>query len=224
MTPEEHARSRQHCLTASRAKRLLSGNYKTWNTLAKEMRAEQRILGSAPPSIPSLHWGTTHEPWLRAEIWEAYPEWEIEKAEFQMLNGDVPRGTVSTGFPQILLEHCGASPDGLILPMGWGYEGKCPYDPEIHARYVEHGGVPPEYVPQVQWSLWVTGWPKWVFASGDPRREDGGRLVVRLVEPDLEMHQRFEELATKFLETYLTGEDFKPVTATAATFNKMFGG
>lgn len=219
MTPEEHAGLRQHCLTASRAKRLLSENYKTWNTLAKEMRSEQRVLGSAPPSIPSLHWGVTHEPWLRAELWERNPGWEIEPVGFLRL---VPRGAVSTGYPQILLDHCGASPDGRILPHGWGYEGKCPYDPAIHARYVEEGKVPKEYYPQVQWSLWVTGWPRWIFASGDPRRDDGGRLMVMPVLPDLELHQKFEELAIRFLETYLAGEDFKPLTATAAAFSEMF--
>lgn len=219
MTPEEHAQSRQHCLTASRAKRLLSENYKTWNTLAKEMRAEQRVLGQAPKSIPSLHWGVEHEPWLRAEVWERHPEWEIEPVEFQTM---VSRGAISTGFPQILMPHVGASPDGRISPAGWGYEGKCPYDAEIHARYLEHGGVPPEYVPQVQWSMWVTGWPKWVFASGDPRRTDGGRLLVVLVEPDPKLHEKFEELSIRFLETYLTGEEFKPLNANAAALREMF--
>lgn len=120
------------------------------------------------------------------------------------------------------MRHCGASPDGIILPGGWGYEGKCPYDPEIHNGYLTNGVLPKEYVPQVQWSLWVTGWPRWVFASGDPRRNDGGRLFVIEVEPDAALHQRFEELATRFLETYLTGEDFKPLARTAAAFEEMF--
>jgi hypothetical protein len=212
VTPGEHAQLRQHCLTASRAKRLLTGSYKVWNTLAKEMRAEQRVLGRAPKSIPSLHWGVKHEPWLRAEVWERYPAWEIEPVEFQMFHGEHP----------LLSRHCGASPDGRVLPRGWGYEGKCPYDPEIHAGYLERTTVPEEYIPQVQWSLWVTGWPGWIFASGDPRRTDDGRLLVRAAEPDLAMHQKFEELATRFLESYLAGESFQPVSGSAAKLAEMF--
>jgi hypothetical protein len=212
MTPEEHAQSRQHCLTASRAKRLLSGNYKTWNTLAKEMRAEQRILGSAPPSIPSLHWGVSNEAWVRATVWEDHPEWDIEPAGFQLFHAEHP----------LFSRHCGASPDGIIRPLGWGFECKAPYDAEIHAKYLEDREIPKEYVPQVQWSLWVTGWPKWLFASGDPRRQDMGQIVVRLAEPDLAMHEQFEVLASRFLESYLQGEEFRPVPATARTFDEMF--
>lgn len=128
----------------------------------------------------------------------------------------------ASGTERLFIRHVGASPDGLILPNRWGYEGKCPYDPEIHAGYLAGGVLPKEYVPQVQWSLWVTGWPRWVFASGDPRRKDGGRLFVIEVAPDVALHQRFEELAAKFLETYLTGEDFKPLATTAAAFDEMF--
>ncbi len=120
------------------------------------------------------------------------------------------------------MKHVGASPDGIILPMRWGYEGKCPYDTEIHDRYLIEGVLPKEYVPQVQWSLWTTGWPRWVFASGDPRRHDGGRVFILEVGPDFDLHQKFEELAVRFLETYTTGEEFKPVGTSAAALKEMF--
>lgn len=130
----------------------------------------------------------------------------------------------ASGREAILTAHVGASPDGFIPQAGWGYEGKAPFDPEIHDRYLSQNRVPDEYVPQIQFSMWVTGWPGWVFASGDPRRRDHGRLFVTCTKPDLAMHRRFEELSLRFLETYLAGEEFKAVSATAATFTKMFGG
>jgi hypothetical protein len=36
------------------------------------------------------------------------------------------------------------------------------------------------------------------------------------------MHQKFEELATRFLETYLTGEEFKAVSSSASALATMF--
>lgn len=219
MTPEEHTRLRQHRITASRAKDLLSENFKTWNRLARDMREEPtRILGQKC-GVPALDWGTENEPKVRAMVWEQNPGWDIENVGFQTM---VSRE--STGYPQMIVDHVGASPDGWIPQIGFGYEGKAPFNPENHNYYLSLGMVPELYVPQVQWSLWVTGWPGWVFASGDPRRNDDGRLMVAKMIPDPAMHQRFVELSIRFLESYLAGEDFKAVSSTASTFTKMFGG
>lgn len=212
MTPEEHTRLRQHRITASRAADLLSENYKTWNRLARNMREEPTRTLGRKCGVPSLDWGIDNEPLVRAMVWEENPVWDIEPVGFQVFHGEHP----------LLTKHVGASPDGYIPQAGWGYEGKAPMDPEIHQRYVDAGVAPEEYVPQIQFSLWVTGWPGWVFASGDPRRHDAGRLMTVIVHPDRRLHDRFEELSLRFLESYTAGEEFKPIKATAATFREMF--
>lgn len=58
--------------------------------------------------------------------------------------------------------RAGCSPDGVIGQRG--LEIKCPSSP-IHVAYLLAGKVPPEYRPQVQFSLWVTEFPEWEFVS-----------------------------------------------------------
>ena len=57
----------------------------------------------------------------------------------------------------------GCSPDGLIGEDG-GIEIKSP-EPHTHLKYLLAGVVPPDYVAQVQGSLYVTGRAWWKFVS-----------------------------------------------------------
>jgi len=57
----------------------------------------------------------------------------------------------------------GCSPDGLFAD-GTGIEAKCPAL-HTHVGYLLDGGLPAEYLAQVQGSLLVTGAPRWVFLS-----------------------------------------------------------
>ena len=57
----------------------------------------------------------------------------------------------------------GCSPDGL-LPDGTGLEIKSPQAPN-HLRYLLEGTVPEDYLPQVHFSMFVTGAPSWTFVS-----------------------------------------------------------
>lgn len=65
------------------------------------------------------------------------------------------------------IEHddgrCGCSPDGLIGDDE-GLEIKSPM-PHTHTKYCLAGKVPPEYVAQVQGSLYITGRKRWHFVS-----------------------------------------------------------
>lgn len=56
----------------------------------------------------------------------------------------------------------GCSPDALIPNSG--AEIKCPL-PETHAGYLLENRVPPDYVPQIQGSMLVTGASSWWFMS-----------------------------------------------------------
>lgn len=59
------------------------------------------------------------------------------------------------------------SPDGLIPTLRKGLEIKCP-KMKTHIKYLLEGGVPNEYVIQVQSALWVTGYETWDFVSYCP--------------------------------------------------------
>jgi len=60
-------------------------------------------------------------------------------------------------------KHFGCSPDGLCGDDG-GAEFKNP-DPSTHVEWLWNGVVPPEHLPQVHWSLVVTGREWWDFMS-----------------------------------------------------------
>lgn len=209
----QDANARRHRLTSSRAEALMSGSYKQWNTLAWDMRGEQPTLGRKS-GVPALDWGIDHEAWVRAQAWERHPEWDDVERPGLVLHHDRRH--------PLFANHCAATPDGHILPMGWGLETKAPYSPAIHLSYVRSGTVPEQYWAQVQWSLWCTGWERWVFASGDPRIDDGEQYMDVVVAPDPAYHARIADMATRFLEGYLAHEEFQPLRPTAAAFSKMF--
>lgn len=58
----------------------------------------------------------------------------------------------------------GCSPDALLDGNECGIEIKCP-EAHTHVRYLVNGGLPKEYVAQVQFSMLVTGFKKWMFLS-----------------------------------------------------------
>jgi hypothetical protein len=57
----------------------------------------------------------------------------------------------------------GCSPDGLVGD-NLGIEAKCP-EPVNHVRYLVEGELPKRYAVQVHGSMYVTGFPKWIFFS-----------------------------------------------------------
>ncbi len=85
--------------------------------------------------------------------------------------------------------RAGCSPDGMIL-WGKGQEGleiKCPSRP-IHTAYLLSGIVPKEYRAQVQFSLWVTGFPSWKFVSYCRQMPP----LILTVEPDPKAFEAIE--------------------------------
>ncbi len=59
---------------------------------------------------------------------------------------------------------CGCSPDGIVEGQDIGLEIKSPGIVN-HLRYLLDGILPFDYVLQVQGSMFVTGWSKWMFTS-----------------------------------------------------------
>ena len=91
----------------------------------------------------------------------------------------------------------GCSPDGVLTDEFGGLELKAP-KLETHIRYVLDGVVPPDYIMQVQFSLYVTQWPVWWFMSF---RRNFPPLVLK-VEPDDKIQRSIKEALDIFFENY----------------------
>ena len=73
---------------------------------------------------------------------------------------------VNVETPGFCVSDCGrygCSPDGLVGD-DLGLEIKSPM-PDNHVRYLINGKVPDDYLPQVHFSMLVTGRPEWEFVS-----------------------------------------------------------
>lgn len=166
--------------------KLKSFNDAVWDVVV------ERMTGQPQDGVNSysLQWGKDVEPFA-LEAYELATGNFVTKASF-------------IEHPQFSFAGC--SPDGLIDEDG-GLELKCPKDSAIHlARWID--GVPEEYVPQVQGSMWVTGREWWDFASYDPRTRPKLRLMkvrvyrdepfIKLIESSvLEAEEMAQEIMAK---------------------------
>ena len=91
------------------------------------------------------------------------------------------------------------SPDGLIPELKKGLEIKCP-KMSTHIRYLLEGGLPSEYVIQVQANLWVTGYETWDFVSYCPEYQKQ-TLYLFTVERNPLLMSAFDKLIPQFLTT-----------------------
>ena len=91
------------------------------------------------------------------------------------------------------------SPDGLIPNLKKGLEIKCP-KMSTHIRYLLEGGVPAEYVIQVQANLWVTGYETWDFVSYCPEYQKQ-TLYLFTAERDEKLMKAFDEHIPQFVKT-----------------------
>ena len=91
------------------------------------------------------------------------------------------------------------SPDGLIPELKKGLEIKSP-KMSTHIRYLLEGGVPSEYVIQVQANLWVTGYETWDFVSYCPEYQKQP-LYIFTTHRDQALMTAFNKLIPQFLNT-----------------------
>lgn len=91
------------------------------------------------------------------------------------------------------------SPDGLIPELKKGLEIKCP-KMSTHIRYLLEGGVPSEYIIQVQANLWVTGYATWDFVSYCPEYQKQP-LYIFTARRDQALMTAFNKLIPQFLNT-----------------------
>lgn len=91
------------------------------------------------------------------------------------------------------------SPDGLIPELKKGLELKCP-KMSTHIRYLLEGGVPAEYIVQVQANLWVTGYDTWDFVSYCPEYQKQ-TIYLYTAKRDEVLMKAFNKLIPQFLNT-----------------------
>jgi hypothetical protein len=89
----------------------------------------------------------------------------------------------------------GISPDGMIKGQKKGLELKCPYDSKVFIEFAVFGRIKPEYIEQCQYSMWVTGYDAWYFASYDPRMKTKQLHYVEILRDEA------------FMEKYDTAKD-----------------
>lgn len=153
---------RRGVISASNADRLLTpAKLKDY---ALELAAE-RLVNEMPPNILSaaMQWGIDHEE--NARLRYAF---------------EVDADVYGVGFAwhDDYQDWIGCSPDGLVSPNGL-VEIKCPSS-KRHLDYLTAGACPKDYLPQVQFQLWVTGHAWCDFVSYDPRFDVGDYFCVRV--------------------------------------------
>lgn len=148
------------------------------HTLAAQVLTKQHAsFGSE-----ACDWGTHNESAARAS-YEMMHNCELEELPF-IFKDDTFR--------------CGASPDALNKASGDGVEIKCPFGSVNHMAFIASDKIKPEYLHQIQFSMWVMGIESWNFCSFDPRFSVKP-LAVKIIKRDSEAQKKFDDLVPEFI-------------------------
>lgn len=134
-----------------------------------------------PASSQSMDWGNDNEP--------------IARAEYELITG-----AEIFELPVIFKDEnmrCLISPD-LISNLGGG-EIKCPFNSVNHTKTILHGTIKPEYMSQMQFSMWVTGLESWDFISYDPRYREDKQIHIIKVPRDEDTMKECDEKIPAFI-------------------------
>lgn len=128
--------------------------------------------------------------------------WGKENEEAARIIFEFENDEVVTSVPFIYKDEsmrCGISPDGLCS-SGRGLELKCPYTSAQYIKFLIGGAdaVKSEYMAQVQYSMWITGYTEWYFSNFDPRlKRDNIHTII--ISRDNEMMDLFDEKIPSFI-------------------------
>ena len=129
---------------------------------------------------------------------------ELEPEAVECFEQETGMKVEQVGFCRSLETKAGCSPDGLIMEIGEGFEGKVPL-PEVHCQMIIDGWLPDEYKLQVHGSMAITGAEAWWFQSYCPglppfrirvRRDEFTEEIVK----GLERFDNLLEVTRKRLE------------------------
>jgi len=144
------------------------------------------------------------------EFTSAAMRWGVEQEPFARAAYEMDQGVMVDQIGMVIHpndDRCAASPDGLV---GWDGENspeglteiKCPLT-KTHVGYIQAGGIPSDYEPQMVWQMAVTG-AKWVdFVSYDPRlkgQAEGLQLYICRLERNEARIQEVEREVARFLD------------------------
>lgn len=113
-------------------------------------------------------------------------------------------------------QRAGISPDGIIESELAGLEIKCPWDTKWHIDFILAEKIKPEYIEQCQFSMWVTGYKKWYFASYDPRMKSK-RLHHVTIDRDEEFMKKYDDAYSVFIK-----EMDEKLESIGFTFNDIY--
>lgn len=216
MDRREHEAQRAGRLTSSMAAGLM-GSIKARNRVLDLIRNPRPFYDVGPNTPEPLAWGSRYEAQCLATFWDRHPEFVVEDPRF--LRYHDPSDS-------LLYRYLGDSPDRMIRLAGSrreeGYiaavEAKCPYQQEIHYRYLGRGTVPDEYKPQCFFHMMVTGTDRCAFLSFDPRMENPESRYVEIwvsVTDDRSYYEEMVRRTNELLEILDMGEVFSTPPTTA---------
>lgn len=180
-TPEWHA-SRLGVITASRASDLIAtgrggkGYGKARDSYLLELVAEV-ATGQAKDQgqFKQAEWGH---------------EYENHARQIFGFHVGVPCNEVTFIYADESMRY-GCSPDGIADDHS-GIEIKCPFTTQVYLDFLLNGEIKPEYIDQVQFSMFVTGLPYWHFANYDPRMKVNSFHAITIERDEAKMRQ-FED-------------------------------
>lgn len=95
--------------------------------------------------------------------------------------------------------RCGCSPDGLLDKRESGLELKVPFNVTNYIRFFLHGLIDPDYMYQVQFSMWVTDAESWEFAMYAPLMKVKPLKTIT-IKRDPEVMDAFNERIPLFIK------------------------
>lgn len=205
---KEHAGARLGRITSSSIATIMFGTHVGLKALSNELKSGIAAeLGAG--NSQATAWGVANEPRARAVFIERNPDLNIGRSAFEVYSGS----------NQTFRKYCGASPDLVVydeddIIIG-GAEIKCPWLQENHRVNALTKQVPSEYMPQVQYMMFVTGARWWRFVSYDPRLDREGEpgecfcYSEILVLPDPKFVRRMIDKLNFFIRHHENGGDFR---------------
>lgn len=202
---EQWHKMRSGVITASRVHDIIKkgrtkGSYSAARQSYMNELIAQVCTGLLPDEMTAkqVMWGKENEP-KAIDLYDAFDDKDISQISF--IYGHNMR--------------CGVSPDALVGDNG-GLEIKCPWTTSQYIDQILGGEPKPEYLTQMQYSMWLTGREFWDFANYDPRMKKKNLHVVRH-EPDLELFKVFDDEIPKFIE-----DMDKALNSIGFTFNDIY--
>lgn len=96
-------------------------------------------------------------------------------------------------------KRTGCSPDGIIENLNRGLEIKNPFSAKVHVDFLAMDKIKLEYIYQVQFSMWVTGFDSWDFCSYHAKFKRD-MLKVFTLERDEKLMERFSNEVGEFVK------------------------